>query len=91
MGLSKYRSDVSETQNDGAIVWRSTWLGGKTLAKIVNCRTHMSGEPRVTAHITGEADTWFSIPAKAYYMGKVITGYVTGDDAGLMFRHCYYS
>lgn len=90
--MKKYRFDVSETQADGAIVWSSQWLGGPTLAGIENCRlVNMEGDMRRTVYVTGEADTYFSIPAVCKLAGKRIRGYVTGDDDGnLVFRHCYY-
>ncbi len=90
--MQRYRADTSKVQSDGAIVWRSEWLGGPSLARINNCRWEsMEGFPRVTAYITGEADTWFSIPAVARYCGCRVRGYVTGDGNGnLVFRHCYY-
>lgn len=92
MGLQKYRADCSETQKDGAVKWLTNWIGGPSLAKIVNCRAeNLHGSPRLTVYITGEPDTWFSIPAKASYLGKTLNGYVTGDDDGnLVFLHCYY-
>lgn len=90
--MQKYRADKSEKQPDGASVWRAHWMGGPTLAKITNCRlANLEGEPRRTVYITGEADTFFSIPACTRYLGKYVRGYVTGDDDGnLVFRHVYY-
>jgi len=62
--MQKYRADISEKQADGAIVWRTQWIGGPSLAKIENCRLeNMAGDMRRTVYITGEADTCFSIPA----------------------------
>lgn len=92
MSLLKYRTDIAESQGDGSRVWRSVWMGGHTLAKIQNCRVEsLQGEPRVTAYVQGEADTYFSQPAKAHYRGIVMTGYITLDDCGnLVFRHTYY-
>jgi hypothetical protein len=89
--MQRYRADKAETQQDGAKVWRAHWMGG--LAKIEQCRlANLAGEPRRSVYITGEPDTFFSIPAVTRYMGKRIKGYVTGDDDGnLVFRHCYYS
>jgi hypothetical protein len=89
--MQRYRADKSEIQQDGARVWRAEWMGGPTLAKIENCRLNLAGEPRRTVYITGEPDTWFSIPAATRYLGKYVKGYVTGDDEGnLVFRHVYY-
>ena len=33
---------------------------------------------RRTARITGQADTWFSIPARVKAKGRTVAGYVTG-------------
>ena len=90
--MQKYRADISEKQNDGAIVWRSQWMGGPSLAKIENCHLeNMQGNMRRTVYITGAPDTYFSIPAVCKLAGKRIRGYVTGNDSGdLVFRHCYY-
>jgi hypothetical protein len=91
--MQKYRADVPRPQNDGSVIWYANWMGGPTLAKIENCRLeNLEGEPRRTVYITGEADTFFSIPAATRYLGKYVKGYVTGDEDGnLVFRHCYYS
>jgi hypothetical protein len=90
--MQKYRADVSEQQVDGAIVWRCEWIGGPSLARINNCRLdNLAGDMRRTVYITGEANTYFSIPAVTKLAGKSVRGYVTGDDDGnLVFRHCYY-
>ena len=92
MGMQKYRADVSETQKDGAIIWRAKWLGGPSLAKIENCRlSEMTGDMRANVFVTGEPDTYFSIPAVCSLFGKRVRGYLTGDDEGnLVFHHCYY-
>ena len=92
MGLAKIRSDKSEKQTDGAVCWFASWIGGPSLAKIENCRLDkLVGNMRATVYIQGEPDTYFSIPAKCYLFGRVVTGYVTGDDEGnSVFRHCYY-
>ena len=88
--MMKYRADRKETNADGSVSWYAEWMGGPSLSKIENCRTNLVGDPRVTAFIQGEADTFFSIPAKCSYRGCRIKGYVTSDDDGLMFRHVYY-
>ncbi len=89
--MPNYRADTSTTQADSAIVWYAQWMGGPTLSKIENCRlANMAGDIRRTVYITGEADTYFSIPAACKLGGKRIRGYVTSDDGELVFRHCYY-
>ncbi len=92
MGLQKYRADSFETQGDGAKLWFANWIGGPSLSKIVNCRLdNLEGDIRRTVYISGDADTWFSIPAKTVLHGCTVTGYVTRDDNGnAVFRHCYY-
>lgn len=92
MGLQKYRADTSEIQPDGATCWHTEWMGGRPYAKIQNCRFEsLSGEPRVTAYVQGEPDTWFSIPAKCHYRGVIVNGYLTGDgESNIVFRHTYY-
>lgn len=90
--MQKYRADISETQKDGAIVWRTGWMGGPSLAKISNCRlAALTGDMRATVYITGEADTYFSIPAVCRLMGKRVKGYVTTEDGQLVFHHVYYA
>ena len=92
MGMQKYRADSWCLQPDGAKVWCAQWMGGRPLSRIDSCRlVTLSGDMRRTVYVTGEADTWFSIPACCNVMGARVTGYVTGDDDGnLVFRHCYY-
>ena len=73
----------SEKQADGATVWTAEGMGGRSLARINDCRLeNLQGDMRSTVYITGEADTWFSIPAVCRLMGKRIKGYVTGDGDG---------
>lgn len=87
----KYRADKSEQQSDNAIVWRSVWMGGTQLAKIDNCRlATLCGEMRCTVYITGDPDTWFSVPAMCHLQGCCVRGYVTKEENNLVFRHTYY-
>lgn len=90
--MQKYRADISETQPDGATVWCAKWMHGSTLAKIDNCRLeNLQGEMRRTVYVTGDPDTWFSIPAVCKLNGCCVRGYVTtADDGCLVFRHTYY-
>jgi hypothetical protein len=88
----RFRCDKSQQQPDGAILWRSEWMGGPTLAKVDNCRlANLAGDMRRTVTITGHADTFFSLPAECSIAGVKVKGYVTGDDDGnTVFRHVYY-
>ena len=90
--MQKYRADRSETQADGSIQWFADWIGGPTLSKIQNCRLeNLQGDMRRTVYITGDADTYFSIPAVCKIQGCRVKGYVTFDDEGAtVFRHVYY-
>jgi hypothetical protein len=88
--MLKYRADRSEREADGAVAWFALWMGGPSLSKIENCRSMFSGDARVTAFITGEPDTYFSIPAVCSFRGCRVRGYVTRDDEGYVFHHCYY-
>lgn len=89
--MQKYRADKSSQQADGAVVWNAEWMGGPSLAKIENCRLiKLEGDMRRTVYITGEADTYFSVPAVCKLGGKRVTGYVTMNDGNLVFHHCYY-
>lgn len=90
--MQKYRADSSTVQPDGATIWKADWQFGPSLARINNCRAEkLSGEPRLTVYITGEPDTFFSIPAVCSFKSCRVKGYVTGDDSGnLVFRHGYY-
>lgn len=92
MTMQKYRANTAQTQKDGAVVWRTIWLGGPTLAKIDGCRLeNLAGDMRRTVYVTGEPDTYFSIPAICRLSGCRLRGYVTTDDEGnLVFPHTYY-
>ena len=92
MGLQKYRADRAEPQADGSIHYYADWMGGPSLAKIANCRMDGSDLRRMV-YVTGEPDTWFSQPAACKVKGETVRGYLTGDDAGMIFHamdaHCH--
>jgi hypothetical protein len=91
MGMQKYRADTAHTQSDGATCWYANWMGGPSLAKIERCRLiGMAGDMRATVYITGDPDTYFSQPAICSLKGCHVRGYVTGEDANLVFHHCYF-
>ena len=87
--MQKYHVNHFEQQPDGALVGRA-WSG--TLAVITDCRIEsLIGDMRRKVYATGEADTFFSIPAVTKIGRKRVRGYITGDDNGnLVFRHTYY-
>lgn len=51
--------------------WQIPWKATKCLC---------SDGVRRTAWVSGQADTWFSIPARVKVKGKTVSGYVTGRD-----------
>jgi len=75
-----------EYENGSISVYLGPW---HSLSKVLNCPCP-DGKARV-AVITGEADTFFSRPARVKAMGKTVTGYVTttaeykGEKEGLKF------
>jgi len=84
--MQKYRADKATKQSDGAVLWHAHWLGGPTLAKIQNCRIHGTALRRAV-YITGEPNTWFSIPAATRVKGQHVAGYVTTDNDGCYLFH----
>lgn len=85
MGLQKFRADTSDTAPNGAIVWRTSWIGGPTLAKVANCPTAFG---RRTVYLTGHPDTYFSVPAACTFRGRTIRGWLGIEDGNPSF-HAY--
>ena len=77
--MQKYRADYSKPMPDGAVAWFAKWFGGPSLAKIDACHIHGTTLRR-TVYVTGEPDTWFSIPAATRVKGRYVGGYLTGSD-----------
>jgi hypothetical protein len=71
----KYRSDTQTTNPDGSTSHFANWLGGPTLSKVTNCMCE-DGTPR-TVIVTGEPDSFFSIPAATSRKGLTIKGFLT--------------
>ena len=71
----KYRADTATANQDGSTSHFANWLGGPTLAKITNCMCE-DGSPR-TVIVTGEPDSFFSIPAATSRKGLTIKGFLT--------------
>jgi hypothetical protein len=94
MGLQKYRADkAGELCGNGARPFYAEWFGGPTLSKIEACP--VDGFPHIAprmAYITGEPDTWFSVPAAIKYKGQTVRGFVTTQDseAGAGYIFCPY-
>lgn len=86
MGLQKYRADsAGSTQDDGAIPWYADWMGGPSLALVRNCKCENADITPRTVYVSGEPDTWFSIPAACKFKNKRITGYLTTREGNYVF------
>jgi len=87
MGLQKYRADESDAPDaNGAVAHYARWMGGPTLAKIVNCPVARGVMPPRTVFITAEPDTYFSQPAACTYRGRTVRGFVTHIDGQWRFN-----
>lgn len=62
MSSLKYRVGFEETNEHDQIIVRIRWIGGSSLARIKGAVCD-DGQRR-TAYITGEPDTFYSIPAR---------------------------
>jgi hypothetical protein len=80
-----YRRDRSEVNVHGQTVYYTVWMAGRTLAAIRGCVCE--DRKRRTVNITGDPDTFFSIPANTKINGKHTAGYVTMGENGIwLFR-----
>ncbi len=80
----RYRSDRSETNAAGQVTHYAVWMGGPTVSKIEGARCP-DGKNR-TAFVSGEADTFFSLPAYVHHKSKRINGYLTCEDGVWTFH-----
>lgn len=87
MSLQKYRFDrTHDAMPNGSRPVYSEWLGGPSLAGIRNCPIDVVGaEPR-TVYVTGEPDTFFSVPAVCRLFGFAVRGFLYSEDEGYRFR-----
>jgi len=60
-------------------------MGGPTISKLEECPTPFG---RRTVYVTGEADTFFTIPASCRFKGKTVSGFLTCKDRAWEF-HAY--
>lgn len=84
MASLKFRVDAEETNEHGQTIGRTHWLGGPSLARIKGavCDDGI----RRTAYITGEPDTWFSIPARINVGKRSICGWLGCEDGLWQFH-----
>lgn len=80
----RYRTDRIETTEQGQQIGYVDWLGGPTISRVYAvCPDGLSR----WAHVTGEPDTWFSLPAYVNNGGAGrVTGYLTTTDGTWEFR-----
>jgi hypothetical protein len=84
--MQKYRFDHDGPAcPNGSVPIYSHWLGGPSLSGIRNCPTSFEATPRMV-YITGEPDTYFSVPACCKFAGKRIKGWVGQDESGYVFH-----
>lgn len=76
-------TDKGSIHRNGSIAFRTPFPFAQ-LSKIKNCP--VSGTTiRRTASITGQPDTYFSIPARIKYKEKNISGFVSYNEEGYYF------
>ena len=84
MGMQKYRADVCDPKDEnGGTAWFARWMGGPSLALVRCCATPFG--PR-TVYVTGEPDTWFSVPAACVYRRHRISGWLERTEQGYVFH-----
>ncbi len=74
----RYRDDQSHTNAAGQTIHSAKWMGGLTTSKVEGAKCP-DGVSR-TAFVTGEADTYFSLPAYVHHKSKRVKGFLTVDD-----------
>lgn len=85
--FQKFRIDgEDEPEYNGSIRCYTYWMPGKTTAAIANCPIDIAGEPRRMVYLTGEADTYFTVPAVCKLFSITVKGYITMDLQGYTFH-----
>ena len=79
----KYRVDRIETNEHGQQIGYTDWIGGPTVAKVeAGCP---DGRTR-WAYVTGEPDTWFSLPAYVNHGRRKVRGWLGTTDGRWEFN-----
>jgi len=78
MASLKYRVDVEQENEHGQFIGSARWMGGPTVARIRNCRC--DDNVNRTAYVTGEPDTFFTLPARVNIGKQSLKGYLTVKD-----------
>lgn len=87
--MTIYRIDRYETNEHDPLqqLGYADWMGGPTLSNVRGAIVAGTAERR-SARVTGEADTWFSVPAQVKLKGRTIKGWLGSED-GIYYFHPY--
>lgn len=87
MALQRYRADASDPPSpNGSVAWYANWVGGPTLSLIRSCPVDEEGVAPRTVYVTGEPDTFFSMPAACKVRGKTVKGWIGREESGWKFH-----
>lgn len=78
MASLKFRVDAEETNEHGQTIGRTVWMGGPSLARVKGAVC--DDGTRRTAYVTGEPDTFFSIPARVNIGKRSVSGWLGCED-----------
>jgi len=81
--MARYRTDRTETNEHGQTLGFADWIGGPTLSKVTAA---CPDGRRRWAYVTGEPQTWFSLPAYVNNGKAKVTGWLGCED-GLYTFH----
>lgn len=84
MASLKFRVDTEEVNEHGQTVGYTLWMGGPTLARIIGAVC--DDNQRRTAYITGEPDTFFSVPARVNVGKRSVSGWLGVEDGLYRFH-----
>jgi len=85
--MQRYRADISDAPDaNGAVAHYARWMGGPTLAKVTACPVARTLMPPRTVYVTGEADTFYSLPAACSWRGRTVKGWLGSDDGAWLFH-----
>lgn len=91
MGIRMFRTDVvGEPCRNGSTPEYAEWMAGKTLSAVRGCpvadaQGMGAGVKCRTVYVCGEADTWFTIPARCIINADTVYGVLTHDESGFLF------
>lgn len=85
--MQRYRADIADPPApNGAIAHYARWMGGPTLAKVTACPVARALMPPRTVYVTGEADTFYSLPAACKWRGRRVTGWLGCKQGNWLFH-----